>query len=141
MGDDYWQLLPITPDVAIRKIVKDNLTVGSIIKEWRSKWQTSNRWTLAEVDQLISDMENENGGVRFQAVVVCSRAVERIQTIVDKLSNIFLSVSLLLFYYQKLVELLVRVLNRSEIIDLLSVSENIDKLLSFLVTLLTVLFK
>jgi hypothetical protein len=86
-GEDYWQLLPITPDVYIRKIVKDNLTVGQIIKEWRSKWQTSNRWTLAEVDQLISDMKSENSGVRFQAVVVCSRAVERIQSIVDKLGK------------------------------------------------------
>jgi hypothetical protein len=83
---DYWQLLPITPDVRIRRIAKDNLTVGNIIKEWRAKWQTSNRWTLAEIDQLINDMRNENSGVRFQAVVVCSRAVERIQTIVDKLS-------------------------------------------------------
>lgn len=84
---DYWQLMPITPDITLRRVARDNLTVNKIIKEWRSKWMTSNRWTLADIDQLITDMKNENAGVRFQAVVVCSRAVERIQALIDKLAQ------------------------------------------------------
>ena len=29
---DYWQLMPVTPDVSLRKIARDNITVAQIIK-------------------------------------------------------------------------------------------------------------
>jgi hypothetical protein len=85
----YWNLLPLTPDIHLRKVLRENATLAQIIKEWRSKWQTSSRWTLAEIDQLIDDMKSDNSSVRFQAVVVLARAVEKIQIMVDKLSKFY----------------------------------------------------
>jgi hypothetical protein len=45
-------------------------------QEWRRKWQIGSRWACAEVDELIRDMKDIHANVRFQAVVVCSRAAE-----------------------------------------------------------------
>jgi hypothetical protein len=53
--------------------------------EWRKRWQTTSRWTLAEIDDLIEDMQDESPNIRFQAIVICTRAVEQIQTMVAKL--------------------------------------------------------
>lgn len=42
---------------------------------------------MAEIDELIKDMKDPQANIRFQAVVVCSRAVEQIQIIINKLSK------------------------------------------------------
>ncbi|RNA40141.1 HEAT repeat-containing 4 isoform X1 [Brachionus plicatilis] len=69
--DNFWHLLPnVTPDTELRKALKSNFTVAKIVQEWRHKWQTSNRWTLAEIEELIRDMKNDEANVRFQAVVI-----------------------------------------------------------------------
>ncbi len=80
----YWQLLPTTSDTQLKKVAKQNLTVARIVDEWRRKWQTTSRWTMAEIDELIADMGDESASVRFQAVVVCTRAVEQVQLMVEK---------------------------------------------------------
>jgi hypothetical protein len=79
--------MPTTPDTELRKILKSNLTVAKIIDEWRSKWQITNKWSLAEIDELINDMKSEEANIRFQAVVVCSRAAEQIQLMIDKIEK------------------------------------------------------
>ena len=43
---------PATTDTQLRKIAKSNLTVARIVDEWRKKWQTSNRWTIAQIDEV-----------------------------------------------------------------------------------------
>lgn len=68
------------------------------ILDWRRQWQTSNRWTLAEIDHLIKDMKSEHANVRFQAVVVCSRAVEQIQLLIDKLGRLFIHLMTMKIY-------------------------------------------
>ena len=51
--DNYWNLMPpATTDTQLRKIAKSNLTVARIVDEWRKKWQTSNRWTIAQIDEV-----------------------------------------------------------------------------------------
>ena len=57
-------------------------------KEWRKRWTNGAKWTLAEVDELISDMGHKQASVRFQAVVVCARAAENIQEMLVKISNL-----------------------------------------------------
>ena len=80
-------MLPTTPDTQLRKILKSNQTVAKVVEEWRRKWQSGNRWTLAEIEELITDMNNSNANIRFQAVVVCSRAAEQIQMMLTKLET------------------------------------------------------
>ena len=41
---------------------------------------------MAEIDELIKDMKDPQANIRFQAVVICSRAVERMQLLIDKVS-------------------------------------------------------
>ncbi len=81
---NYWHLLPTTPDTSLRKVLKSNLNVSKIVNDWSRKWQQADKWKLAEVDELIRDMQDEEASVRFQAVVVCSRAAEKIQVMVEK---------------------------------------------------------
>ncbi len=83
----YWSLLPTISDTQLKKAVKQNLTVAKIVDEWRKKWQTASRWTIAEIDELITDMNDESPNIRFQGVVICTRAVESIQVMVDKLKQ------------------------------------------------------
>ncbi|CAF0950950.1 unnamed protein product [Brachionus calyciflorus] len=86
---NFWHLLPsVTPDTELRKILKSNFTVAKILDEWRHRWETNNKWTLAEVEQLINDMKSDQANIRFQAVVICSRAIERMQLLIDKLGNL-----------------------------------------------------
>ena len=47
-----------------------------MILEWRRRWQIGSRWDCAEIDELIRDMKDINANIRFQAVVICSRAAE-----------------------------------------------------------------
>ena len=42
---------------------------------------------MAEIEELITDMKDTQPNIRFQAVVVCSRAVEQIQILINKFSN------------------------------------------------------
>lgn len=77
--------MPTTPDSQLKRIAKSNLTVAKIVDEWRKKWQTTSHWTIAEIEELIMDMNDESPNIRFQAVVICTRAVERIQVMIDKL--------------------------------------------------------
>jgi hypothetical protein len=42
---------------------------------------------MAEVDELIKDMKDPQANIRFQAVVVCSRAVEQIHIFINKISK------------------------------------------------------
>ena len=69
--NNFWHLLPITPDTQLRKILKSNQTVAKVVEEWRRRWQAGNRWNLAEIEDLISDMHHDHANIRFQAVVVC----------------------------------------------------------------------
>lgn len=41
---------------------------------------------MAEIEELITDMKDPQANVRFQAVVICSRAVEQIQILINKFS-------------------------------------------------------
>ncbi len=53
--DNYWNLMPpTTTDNQLRKIAKSNLTVARIVDEWRKRWQTSNRWTIAQIDEVYT---------------------------------------------------------------------------------------
>lgn len=71
--------------VLSRVAVLTELILVSIGIEWRKRWQTTSRWTLAEIEDLIEDMQNESANIRFQAIVICTRAVEQIQTMINKL--------------------------------------------------------
>jgi len=85
--NNFWHLLPITPDTQLRKILKSNQTVAKVVEEWRRRWQAGNRWNLAEIDDLINDMRHDHANIRFQAVVVCARAAEQIQLMLLKLET------------------------------------------------------
>ena len=85
--NNFWHLLPITPDTQLRKVLKSNQTVAKVVEEWRRRWQTGNRWNLADIDDLITDMNHDHANIRFQAVVVCSRAAEQIQLMLAKLET------------------------------------------------------
>ena len=39
-------------------------------------WQIGSRWSCALIDDIIRDMKDIHANIRFQAVVVCSRAAE-----------------------------------------------------------------
>ena len=41
---------------------------------------------MAEIEELITDMNDPSPNIRFQAIVICSRAVEQIQIMIHKLS-------------------------------------------------------
>lgn len=54
---------------------------------WRKKWQTSSRWSQVDIDELLADLKDEAAHVRFQALVVCSRAIENRQQLRSKLGT------------------------------------------------------
>jgi hypothetical protein len=83
-SNNFWHLLPTTSNLQLKKVLKSNLTVSRLVDEWRRRWQTSSRWKLADINELIRDMNHERANVRFLAVVVCSRAAEQFQLMIDK---------------------------------------------------------
>ena len=71
------------------------------IKEWRRRWQIGSRWNVAEIDELIKDMKDIHANIRFQAVVVCSRAAEFVNQSKPKIKLSFFE----LFQFQYIVYL------------------------------------
>lgn len=84
---DFSHLMKMTPDTHLKNLIKSNKTLSKIIEDWRKRWLTGSKWTMAELDQLINDMKNNSANVRYQAVVVCSRAVEQLGLMVEKISK------------------------------------------------------
>ena len=51
-------------------------------------WQIGSRWSYALIDDIIKDMKDIHANIRFQAVVVCTRAAE----FADSLEGILLEI-------------------------------------------------
>jgi hypothetical protein len=84
--ENFWHLMPSTDDNDLHKLSKTNPTFGFIIEKWQNKWLSGSRWQMAHIDELILDLSSKEDNIRFKAVVVCSRGIEKTYSMNKKIS-------------------------------------------------------